>query len=127
MREIEEKSNLNTPEFNRETDISDLERIGDFEILKEGDNGNGNGNNNVPTNIENIEADNLLEGPVTTVEERVAPKAPPNLPTENSSNKSPIKPQTSSQITSTPTTSPSPVSPPPRKSYENDPYHEPIG
>lgn len=124
MREIEEKNNLNTPEFNRETDISNLERIGDFEILKEGDNGNSS--NNEPTNVENIETDNLLASPAVMVEGKIVPEAPSNLPTENSSSEPPMKPQTPPSVTSIPANSTSPT-PLPKKAYANDPYHEPIG
>ncbi|MEK7539411.1 MAG: hypothetical protein AAB595_02125, partial [Patescibacteria group bacterium] len=38
MREMEEPNNSDAIQSNRDSDISNLERIGGFEILKEGDN-----------------------------------------------------------------------------------------
>ncbi len=134
------KSQLQSGTQNRDSDISALERIGGFEILKEGDNSkNGNGLGTV--GVENIQADNLLESPPSTAEKKITPVVPPNLPIETSPSK-PTQIEKTQTVTLpvvqkpqvppppekpiTPATPTTPSSPTPKKSYENDPYREPF-
>ena len=131
------KSQMQSDTQENKTEISDLERIGDFRILKEGDNSkNGNGLGMV--GVENIQADNLLESPPATAEKKITPVVPPNLPIETSPSKPTqiektqtvplpviqklqVPPQPEKPIT--PIT---PTPPIPKKSYEKDPYREPF-
>lgn len=86
MRELEEKHNINVSEYNRESDISALEQIGGFEILKENESGdvieNNAGTGNWAQNryVENIEADNLIASPKEVIVEKREVKVTPPTP-----------------------------------------------
>lgn len=117
------KSQMQSDIQERRPEISDLERIGDFRIIKEGDNSkNGNGNGTV--GIENIQADNLLKNTVKstattiqTIKKSIVPETPL------------VKPPAiqESQIPQSPSEKPAaPAQTIPKKVYENDPYREPF-
>ncbi len=138
MRKVQEEKTKITKTEEGGQGISDLERIGDFRILKEDDNSkNGNKDSLETTGVENIQGDNLLESPVVvavpTAEKKVMPKVPPNLPIENNSSKPlPVqveeKQPASLSVFQKPQTAPPPSQTPPlpKKSYEKDPYREPF-
>jgi hypothetical protein len=137
IEEIEEKNKANVNQY-KDSNLSDLERVGNFKILAEGNNRNENASENssekeipnkvsrigVAKNVENIQNDNLLQSPAiiinepAIVERKFTPQAPQNLPTENVSGKIPERQNVMPKA---------PVAPPiPKKNYTSDPYREPF-